>query len=97
MSRVQVELERVISGWCDVEANSYTAQAGLPSLWRRKYPTTPSYNPQGITKLVAEIGNNSLFKNCSAAKNIGPGYFLPGGAIQTVGDLNDFLTPCENG
>lgn len=95
MSNVQVELEHVIDSWCDAEAGSYNSQTVLQGLWRRRYPTTPPYNPQGITKLLAGIGDNQLFTNCNAAKGIGPGFFLPGGAIQTVGDLNDFLTPCE--
>lgn len=96
MSRVQVELEHVIDKWCNAEAGSYNSQTVLQGLWRRQFPTTPAYNPHGITKLTAAIGDNQLFKNCEAARNIGPGSFLPGGAIQTVGDLNDFLTPCEN-
>ena len=94
MSTVESELERVIDGWCDAEAGSYTKQTGLQGLWRRKFPTTPAYNPHGLTKLISGIGDNELFRNCDAAKQIGPGFFLPGGAIQTVGDLADFLTPC---
>ena len=95
MSKVANELEHVIDGWCEAEAGSYTNQTGLQQLWRRKYSTTPAYNPHGITKLVAGIGDNELFRKCDAARNIGPGYFLPSGAIQTVSDLTDFLTPCE--
>jgi hypothetical protein len=95
MSRVTIELERVIDGWCDAEAGSYEPQTKLEGLWLRVHPVSPPYNPRGIVKLVNKIHDNSFFSECDSARNLGPGFFISGGAIQTVRDLHDFLTPCD--
>jgi hypothetical protein len=94
MGRVQIELERVISSWCDAEADTYQPQDKLEGLWLTKFPVSPPYNPRGVVRLVNKIHRNAFFRNCDAARNIGPGFFA-GGAIQTVQDLHDFLNPCD--
>jgi hypothetical protein len=95
MGRVQIELERVISNWCDAEAGTYLPQDTLEGLWLTRFPVSPPYFPRGVVRLVNQIHGNDFFRNCGAARRIGPGFFAGGGGIQTVQDLNDFLNPCE--
>jgi len=94
MSRAEIELERVIDTWCEAEAGTYDSQNGLEELWVRKHQISPPYNPRGIIKLISTIRDNELFGRCDTARRIGRGHFVTGGAIQKVGDLNDFLGGC---
>ena len=94
MGRVQDEMERVISSWCGAEGGTYGPEDTLKGLWMRKFPTTPKYSPTGINDLINEIRSNDFFGNCNPP-HIQFGSFATGGAIQKVGDLNTFLSPCE--
>lgn len=97
VSRVEIEVERIITGWCDAEAGSFRPQDSLEGLWLNRFPMSPPYNPRGIIRLVNRIHDNDFFRDCETARRIGPGFFVGGGGIQTVRDLNDFLTPCGGG
>jgi hypothetical protein len=93
MGKVRIEMERVLTKWCDVEAPFDDAKK-LKDLWMRRFPTTPKYRPKGINRLIKRIHENELFGKCDPP-HIEPGSFVDGGAIQKVGDLHNFLTPCE--
>lgn len=93
MGKVRVEMERVITKWCDVEA-PFDDAVQLKDLWMRRFPTTPKYHPTGINKLIGRIHENELFGKCKPP-HIEPDSFIDGGAIQKVGDLHNFLNPCE--
>ena len=93
MTKVRIEMERVLTKWCDVEA-PFEDAVKLKDLWMRKFPTTPKYRPKGINRLITRIEENELFGKCKPP-HIKPGSFVDGGAIQKVGDLHNFLTPCE--
>lgn len=88
--RVQAEMERVISGWCDAEGGTYDAQSSLEGLWIGRYGPTLPYGSRGVPKLVNRIRDNQFFGRCQVRE----GMFMPGGGIQTVGDLHFFLSPC---
>lgn len=94
MGKVQDEMERVISSWCDAEGGTYGSEDTLKGLWMRKFPTTPKYSPTGINDLINKIRSNEFFGNCNPP-HIQFGSFATGGAIQKVGDLNTYLGPCE--
>ena len=93
VGKVRIEMERVITKWCDVEA-PFDDAVQLRDLWMRRFPTTPKYHPTGVNKLITRIHENELFGKCKPP-HIKPGSFIDGGAIQKVGDLHNFLSPCE--
>lgn len=93
VGKVRIEMERVITKWCEVEA-PFEDAVKLKDLWMRRFPTTPKYRPTGINRLITRIHENELFGQCNPP-HIKPGSFVEGGAIQSVGDLNNFLSPCE--
>jgi hypothetical protein len=88
--KVQTEMEKVIRNWCDAEPLDYNAQKSLEGLWIGRFGTALPYVPNGIGKLVNKIHDNEFFERCQFS----PGLFMPGGGIQTVGDLHFFLSPC---
>ena len=90
VDRVQVEVERVMTSWCDAEPGTYNAQKPLEGLWLDRFGTSSPYVPRGIVKLVNKIRDNQYFEDC----NVSEGLFMPGGGVQTVGDLTFFLGPC---
>jgi hypothetical protein len=94
MGKVRIEMEQVLNRWCKLEAGTYTDEDKLKSLWLRNFPTTPKYRPKGINELLKEIRANDFFRACHPP-NIDFGSFVDGGAIQKVGDLHNFLNPCE--
>lgn len=89
--KVQIEVERVITSWCDAEPGTYTAKKPLEGLWLDKFGTSSPYVPRGVVKLVNKIRDNQFFEDCSVSE----GLFMPGGDVQTVGDLTFVLTPCS--
>jgi hypothetical protein len=93
MGQVRIEMERVLTKWCKIEA-PFEDEVKLKDLWLRRFPTTPKYQSKGINQLIAHIRENELFGKCNPA-HIKPGLFVEGGAIQKVGDLHSFLNPCE--
>jgi hypothetical protein len=94
MTQLESAIVRVLENWCEAEAGSYDGQTTLRNLWTRRHPVSPPYEKNGVPKLVGDIHEDSFLSNCDAAQSIGVGFFLPGGGIQTVGDLHDFLNPC---
>ncbi|MCA1612569.1 MAG: hypothetical protein LC800_00135 [Acidobacteria bacterium] len=88
--KVTQEMEKVIDSWCHAEAGEYDARTTLESLWTDKYGTASPYASRGVPKLINEIHDNAFFRNCE----VGVGLFMPGGGIQSVGDLHFFLSPC---
>lgn len=96
MDQVAYHLGIVIWRWCRAEPGSYGMGERLGDLWRRAYPTTPRYDPDGILALLPKIYSDPLFVICPAALNLTPGHFVTGGALQTVLDLYNHLRPCEN-
>ena len=93
VEKVRIEMERVLTKWCEVEA-PFDDAAKLKDLWMRRFPTTPKYRWTGINRLRTHIQENELFGKCKP-DHIKPGAFVEGGAIQKVGDLHLFLKPCE--
>jgi hypothetical protein len=93
VGKVRIEMEHVITKWCDVEA-PFDDTVKLRDLWMRRFPTTPKYRWTGINRLITRIRENELFGQCNPP-HIKPGSFVEGGAIQKVGDLHNFLSPCE--
>jgi hypothetical protein len=93
VGQVRIQMDRVLTKWCDVEA-PFEDEVKLKDLWMRHFPTTPKYQPKGINDLIARIQENELFGKCKPP-HIKPGSFVEGGAIQKVGDLHNFLNPCE--
>ena len=95
MSQLEIAVERVLDSWSGDEGGNYEANTVLRSIWLRNHPVSPPFDQSGAPQLVGAIHNDSFLRNCPAATEISVGFFVTGGGIQTVGDLFEFLTPCN--
>ena len=86
---------RVISQWVDLEEGGYQPSDTLRSVWAIRHPLSPSYEPHGIVRLIGHIREDVLLGQCEAATELGPGYFVTGGYVQTVQNLLDWVESCE--
>jgi hypothetical protein len=94
-SKVDENLQDVLSDWSGVEGKPYGQGRQLKTLWGRGHPTTPAYDPTGIVELITGIKGNAFFRECDKAKKLKPGQFKEGGGLKTIGNLFQFLRPCD--
>lgn len=95
MSQVMTQIANVIKQWVDQEENSYGSDSLFETLWMNKHGVAIKYNPDGISRLVNKIQHNQFFKNCPQAAILDDGFFVPGGKIQSVRNLENFLDDCS--
>jgi hypothetical protein len=94
-SQVAYHLQAVIYRWVSAEAGSYGLAAPMASLWARRYPAV-QYDPEGIRHFMLTMYQDVLFGPCGRSHQMVPGMLQVGGPLQRVGDVYNFLGPCEN-
>lgn len=95
MNQLEIAVERVLDDWSGAEGGTYESNTALRSIWLRNHPVSPPFDSGGAPQLVTTLHNDSFLRHCPAAREISVGFFVTGGGIQTVGDLFQFLNPCN--
>ncbi len=94
-NQVAYHLQSVIYYWAGAEAGAYGLATTMDSIWSRRFPVV-KYDPEGIQRFMLTMYQDVLFGRCTRAHQMIPGMLLTGGALQTVGHVYNFLSPCEN-
>lgn len=94
-SKVDANLQKVLKKWSGAPGDPYGHGKQLKTLWTQGHPSTPAFDPTGITELLGEIRSNTFFKGCEKADELEHGHFVEAGGIKTVGKLFQFLRPCD--
>jgi len=96
MAEISVNLERVLNRWSDDEQGPYDRQTRLGDIWSEKHPgDVPAYIPNGARDLRRTIKKDAFYGPCPSAHDLTIGRLAPGGDVQSVGDLADFLFLCD--
>jgi len=90
MDPVADNLVRVLDGWSDTESGTLIRAQSLSGLWDQRHLGAIPHDPDGIDRLIHRVRSNAFFQ--ANAGGLEHGMFVPGGGIQTEGDLYDFFT-----
>jgi hypothetical protein len=82
----------VVDRWSGVEVGTFQRGLSFSGLWVQRHPLTTPYNPVGIDRLINELRSNNFFRKHPRVGELKRGQFIPGGGIQTEGNLYDFFT-----